>query len=364
MFILTRRILWIGIMVFLAVVPAFVFAQEDAFTTYKNSTFSISVPGSMEAQEESESRVVFAADTLKIEVAAVSLPEEVQSVLQTLGDMDNNLPLVIQVAFAGSDYETGACAKSVVLPCVQFKDMSHSDGVLLRATLADSTGTSFYSITFSAPTEQALTQMQPDAVIASFQLVKAVVTESSGQEVLFNVVANQSVNVRKCASTDCELVGTTTAGQTLEVVGIENKWYIVKWENGTAYVASWLVARGPDVHVDDLSQGYIDPKTGCIVKLRTTRGDADFEVAIYGSKQGQAWVDIYRPGDSAPVEVFAQYDKKFIDTQEPYIDQFYPWGTYWPTGTYQVAVTVGNTSSMIAFDVNTSAQQIIYVNCE
>jgi hypothetical protein len=330
-----------------------IFAQGDEFTTYENAAFTVNIPGALQVQEESESKVVFAADPLRIEIATVPS-------LGTPPSMgDGGWAAVMQVVFADSGYEAGTCAEAVTLPCVQFKDMQHSDGALLRAILGDPAGSAYYAITFSALTEQDLMQMQPDTVIASFALLNATASE----DVLFNVVSAQAVNVRQCAGTDCALVGTTTAGQTLEVVGVEEKWYLVKWESGTAYVASWLVARGPDVHVD-LNEGYSDPNTGCQLKLRTNRGDADLSVAISGDRQGEAWVDVYRPNESAPVTVDAQYDKEFIDTEEPYIHQFYPWGTYWPTGTYQVSVTVGDASSMIAFDINESGEQLLYVNCD
>ncbi len=76
------------------------------------------------------------------------------------------------------------------------------------------------------------------------------------------------------------------------------------------------------------------------------------------------WVDVYRPNESSPVEVFAQYDKTFIDTEEPYIHQAYYWGTWWPTGTYQLELTLGDTSSMIAFDITQSGDHTLYVECD
>jgi hypothetical protein len=112
------------------------------------------------------------------------------------------------------------------------------------------------------------------------------------------------------------------------------------------------------------SEPYEDPVTGCLLALNTSRGDSDFNVLLTGERQDEIWADVYRPGEGTAVTVDAQYDKTFIDTEEPYIHQVYSWGEYWPLGTYQVQITLGDASSMIAFDVATTGEQDLYVLCD
>jgi hypothetical protein len=337
-------------------VPGIVLAQGDDLTDYQNSSFTVSVPSALEIQDESDTSVTFVDDSSSIEIAPVTLTEEAQAALQNLGDIQSSLVTIMEIAFASSDYTTQACGTA--LPCVEFVDLQGA--VLVRATIANAGGTTFYSITFRAADEQALATLQPDVVVASFAFADG----SASSEAQFNVAATGSVNVRDCAGTECGIVGQTTNGQVLGVLATEGDWYQVQWEDGTAYIASWLTTRGPDVHVDLASDPYEDPVTGCLLALNTSRGDSDFNVLLTGERQDEIWADVYRPGEGTAVTVDAQYDKTFIDTEEPYIHQVYGWGEYWPLGTYQVQITLGDASSMIAFDVATAGEQDLYVLCD
>lgn len=180
---------------------------------------------------------------------------------------------------------------------------------------------------------------------------------------LFNVVVNGNVNVRDCGSTSCKVVGQATNGQVLVVVGQADEWYEVEWGSGSAFIAAWLTTRGPDSLVD-LYEGYVDLQTGCIVVLRTRRGSADLSLAISGKKLDEVVVDVYRPGDSAPLRVNAQYDKTFIDTGEPYIHQSYYLTSWWPTGVYQIELTLAGKSSRIGFSIPESGDHTIFVMCD
>ncbi len=186
---------------------------------------------------------------------------------------------------------------------------------------------------------------------------------TTSREPLFNVIVNGNVNVRDCGSTSCKVVGQATNGQVLAVVGQDGEWYEVEWGNSTAYIASWLTTRGPDIVVD-LYEGYLDLETGCFLALRTRRGSSDLGVAISGEQRDEVIVDIYRPGETSPVKVSAQYDKTFVDSNEPYVHQTYYWGTWWPTGVYQIELRLAGKSSMIGFSVPESGDHIIYVMCD
>jgi hypothetical protein len=215
-----------------------------------------------------------------------------------------------------------------------------------------------------------LSEMLED-MIADLQAVKdgcdRIVADASVQETepldAFNVVATGAVNVRDCADTSCERLGTTEAGQVLKVVGQADDWYEIEWATGTAFIASWLTERGPDNYVD-LYEPYLDVSTGCVLLLSTDRGDNDLDVIITGARLGNVWVDVYRPNEANPMRVDSQYDKTFIDTGDVYILQTYNWRTYWPNGVYQVEVSVGNASSITAFDIKASGSHQVWVMCD
>lgn len=180
---------------------------------------------------------------------------------------------------------------------------------------------------------------------------------------LFNAVATSNANVRRCPSTDCEIVGQTTVGQIFPVTGEEDDWYQIKIDGEIAYIASWLTSRGPDTYVEDMYEGYFDENTGCILQLTSDRGDNNLAVIITGTGLQNAWVDITRPNEAAPLTVDSQYDKTFIDTGDLYVLQTYYWGTWWPNGTYQVDVSFDGNTSAIAFDIDNSGDHKVWVVC-
>ncbi len=334
-------------------------AQEDELTGYQNDTFTVNVPGWLDRQEESAERTVFAAEDSRIEIYSIPLSPEARALLQEFGsDLETKFLLIMQMAFAGTDYEIKTCSAVVKLPCVEFIDQP----TLRRANIYNAQSGGLYAITFSAPTADDMARLRADEVMASFAFVQPIAS-SAGETTAFNVVTNSNANLRTCAATTCDVAGQVSSGQVLSVISQEDDWYQVTWEDGTAYIATWLTTRGPDVYVD-LTESYEDPKTGCQAKLRLGRGDSIIDFAISGEKRKDVWVDIYRPNENTPVEVFAQYDKTFIDTDEPYIHQTYYWGTWWPTGTYQLELTLGDKSSMIAFDIAQSGGHVIYVSCD
>jgi len=188
-------------------------------------------------------------------------------------------------------------------------------------------------------------------------------TTADSKTPLFNVVVDGNVNVRDCGSTSCKVVGQATDGQVLVVVGQDNEWYEVEWGSDTAFIASWLTTRGPDVVVN-LYEGYIDPETGCILMLNTRRGGSDLGLAISGKRRDEVLADVYRPGNNAPTRVDAQFDKTFIDTGQPYIHQSYYLTSWWPTGVYEIGLTLAGRSSRIGFNIPESGDHTIFVMCD
>lgn len=180
----------------------------------------------------------------------------------------------------------------------------------------------------------------------------------------FNVVVVGNVNLRDCGSTDCDIVGQAANDSVLTVLSQDDDWYEVEFEGDTAYIASWLTERGPDVYVEDLSEIYNDERTGCLVVADTRRGDMDMKVIIFGDERNDVIVDLFRPNDDNALDVDAQYDKTFTDTGEPYIHQFYHWGLYWYTGVYEVELSYDGETSRIAWNADTQQEYNLYVSCD
>ncbi len=180
---------------------------------------------------------------------------------------------------------------------------------------------------------------------------------------LFRVVVKLDYPVRSCSSASCRIVGNVTKGEVLQVVSRDNRWYEVEWESGSAFIVAAITTRLPDSLVD-LYEGYADARTGCFLALRTRRGSSDLNVAISGERLDEVWVDIYHPGEHTPIRVSAQYDKTFIDTGEPYIHQSYYLTSWWPTGVYQIELTLAGKSSRIGFSIPESGDHTIFVMCD
>lgn len=179
----------------------------------------------------------------------------------------------------------------------------------------------------------------------------------------FVVVANSNVNLRDCAGTDCAVVGQTTDGQMLTVVGQTDDWYEVQTADGTAYIASWLTTRGPDA-VISTTEGYEDENTGCYIVFDIKRGDMDINLILAGTKQSDIYVDLYRPNENRPLTVEGQFDKTFIDTNEPYIHQYYNWNVGWPQGNYQLEIMLNGATSRLSWELETRGDYNIYVICD
>ncbi|WP_119072145.1 SH3 domain-containing protein [Aggregatilinea lenta] len=360
---LRKMLVLMFIVVLCAAEGGSVWAQSDEPVSYENALFSIQVPGWLSVQEETSTSMVYAGNDATLSVTQFALPDGAAEWLAAAGDAPGVLLAnVMQAALPGDVAVSATCADVLGMPCVDFTDMSHSDRVVRQVSLFAPDGM-LYVIAFDAPDVDTLALIDPDAVLASFQLLSAedapVLVDA---EVQFKVTANSSMNVRDCASTTCGVVGQTTAGQMLDVVGEDADWYQIVWEDGTAYVASWLTTRGPD-NVVALSEGYIDPATQCWVRLRSTRGDAEFRMAISGESRDDVWADLYRPNDTRPVEVYAQLDNTFVDSDEAYIQQVY-WGIWWTTGVYRLELSYNGQTSLIGFEVTDSAKNIIYIDCD
>jgi Bacterial SH3 domain len=180
----------------------------------------------------------------------------------------------------------------------------------------------------------------------------------------FNVIVNGNVNIRSCAGTQCEIVQVAESGSLLTVIAVDGDWYEVRLDTGTAFIASSLTTRGPDevISVDDT---HFDAPTGCYIAFDQKRGDMAVNIIIYGKKRNDVLVDLYRPADTKPLRVDAQYDKTFTDTNDPYIDQYYAWSVSWPLqGRYQLEVVLDGTTRKFAWEFKEKGDYAIFVGCD
>jgi hypothetical protein len=179
----------------------------------------------------------------------------------------------------------------------------------------------------------------------------------------FNVVATGNANMRSCGSTDCEIVAQASNGQLMVVIGIDEDWYEIQLDDGTAWIVDWLTVRGPDdVIITD--ERFNDERTGCTLFIRPKRGDMEVRFILSGDNKRDITADLYRTGDTNPLNVEGQLDKNFTDTDEPYIDQYYSWGLYWPTGVYNIEFEFGGETSMLAWEVEDRDDYVIFIDCD
>lgn len=343
-----------------ASIPLEASAQGGNSLDYETDAFTVSLPEWLSLQDEGDGYVAFVNDETSVVIYSASLTFTEQELLNGFEEgITDSLLTILEVLFTGSDKTIDSCSEFVDMPCVRYSDMDAMGYTMQQSTIIDLQNDKVYSIIVRAPTHDEIDNTHPDDILASFQLNEAQSIAQSQS----NVFANGNINIRECASTSCAIVGQATDGQVLAVVGQDEDWYEVQWQDGTAYIASWLTIPGPDTYVD-LSEGYADTATQCVLYLRTNRGDSDLSVVISGERRSDTWVDIFRPNEPNPLQVNAQYDKTFIDTGEPYILQTYYWNTWWPTGTYQLEIRKDSISSRIAFDIPVSGDHLLYVQCD
>lgn len=180
----------------------------------------------------------------------------------------------------------------------------------------------------------------------------------------FNVVVNGNVNVRSCAGKQCDIVQNVKDGSLFTVVAVDGDWYEIKLDSGTGFVLSSLTMRGPD-DVMTIDKTYHDVPTGCYITFDMKRGNMAVNFILSGKKRDDVLVDLYRPKEIRPLRVEAQLDKTFIDTDEPYIYQYYSYNVSWPLqGRYQLELTLNGKTRKLAWEFDTRGEYNIYVECD
>lgn len=194
-------------------------------------------------------------------------------------------------------------------------------------------------------------------------LAVTAVSAQDGQAGTFTVIVSSNANLRSCASTTCSIAGRATQGDVLTVLETDDGWYHVRTEEGdTAYIADFLVTRGPD-EIIDLDEWYTDREAGCEVLVESSRGSMDMVVIIAGDRQDDVVVDLYRPNETRALPVEGQLLKEFIDTKELYIHQYYGWNIGWPFGMYNLEYSIDDLTRRLGFEIEDRGEYLIRVNC-
>ncbi|MBW4437898.1 MAG: SH3 domain-containing protein [Pleurocapsa minor GSE-CHR-MK-17-07R] len=185
-----------------------------------------------------------------------------------------------------------------------------------------------------------------------------------GSSASFTVVVNSNANLRSCAGTTCDVVGQVAAGDVLEVLGTEEDWYHIRTEAGDeAYIANFLVTRGPD-EILTLEEWYQDEETDCEVQISNDRGDMDMYILIAGENQDNVVVDLYRPNETRALPVAGQNLAEFIDSEgEFYIYQYYSWSIGWPLGMYNIEYAIDDVTRRLGFEVSERGEYTVRVYC-
>lgn len=124
--------------------------------------------------------------------------------------------------------------------------------------------------------------------------------ESDQAGPLFNVATNNALNLRACASTDCEQVGQVPGGTTLPVYAVEGDWYQALVNGELVWLAGWLTTRAPDMVLEDTSM-ILDERTGCTVLLGARQLFDVLHILVGGERHEDVHFEFYAPGESAPL---------------------------------------------------------------
>ena len=118
-------------------------------------------------------------------------------------------------------------------------------------------------------------------------------------EPLFHVVPNNNLNLRACASTDCDKVGQVRAGTKLLVYAVEGDWYQVLVDGELVWMAGWLTTRvtatpkatltpSPTQIPDKVlltDENYFDRKTRCALLVNEVPGKRNLTVFLGGVQE-------------------------------------------------------------------------------
>ena len=191
-------------------------------------------------------------------------------------------------------------------------------------------------------------------------------------EPMFVVIPNNNLNLRACASTECDRVGQVPGGTELPVYAVEGDWYQVQVDGELVWLAGWLTTRPtrtprptqvPDKLLET-EEYYRDTSTDCDIIITEESGINDLAILLAESRRNDVEVALYRPNEYYPLPVANRRNRTFSDTGAPYLLQSYYSGTRWPNGLYLLEVALDGKSILLGWRKQQTADHLIRVYCD
>jgi len=233
-------------------------------------------------------------------------------------------------------------------------------------------------------------------------------------EVLFVVITDGVVNIRRCPATTCNpRLGVSRRGQVFQVFGridgSDGEWYLIAFENRPAYLAGWLTTKTSDatatsraatatsqaatsragstararnsratqtararpaqivIHTDRVNS---IGNSGCSIEPESQRiGGEDMWFLIHGRRQDSVTVSLFRPNERNPLRVVLHGKRTFLNSGsnfrsgDPFIIQGYGSNERFPTGTYTIRLKVGSNTYNGSWTVSRRDQYRIWLYC-
>lgn len=161
-------------------------------------------------------------------------------------------------------------------------------------------------------------------------------TLTKASSIGFGKVTANKLNVRSGPSTSYSIVGTLNNGENVEILGRDNNWYKISYDNLTGYVLASYITLSPIEKGIDVSKwnGTIDWKNVKAdgidyVIIRDGFGNAtvdpQFESYIQGASYAGLKIGVYWFSYATSVTKTKEEDAKCLETIAPYRDKItYP----------------------------------------
>ena len=168
----------------------------------------------------------------------------------------------------------------------------------------------------------------------------------------------------ECADRSRDSVQRVLRGEVLEVVGIQEDWYEVATDDGTAFVFNFHVVPGPYDIIQPDEQFALRSGPKCVI-VPVISGDEISYVSILrtGPALKDMTVDLYRPLDDTVLRVEKEVENTFTNDNQPYIIQRYHSSIKFPTGIYTIAITLDEATYRVGFNMKHEAANIVHVGC-
>ena len=179
-----------------------------------------------------------------------------------------------------------------------------------------------------------------------------------------HLIVKRYSNLFECADSSCEKLRRVLRGEVLEVVGIQEDWYEVATDDGSAFVFNFHVVPGPYDIIQPDEQFVLRSGPECVI-VPVTSGDAVSLVLILrtGPALYDMTVGLYRPLEDTVLRVEKEVENTFTNDNQTYIIQRYHSSINFPTGIYTIAITLDQATYRVGFNMVQEAAYIVHVGC-